>query len=121
MPKDIAEVFGKIELTNDKHISTSNPSIFEKIQEQRHKQQKYVFWLAWGSVIAGLVLLIALFVGSFLKCVVFDSYFPHTFIVSFFAYSFGILRIITKSLWDDKDYSNILQTDYMKNKERDSN
>jgi lipopolysaccharide export LptBFGC system permease protein LptF len=95
---------GKISIQQSDELRSSERYFFEKIQNQRFKQRRLVFWLAWVSAISvlGSILLVLICISASIIKRNFSNYtFLYIFITTAFAYSFCVLKIITKSLYDD--------------------
>jgi len=99
-------------------ISKPNPSIFEKIQEQRHDQRRKLFNNALGITIGSVIFLFGLiFVQSIVRIhfnehfQILEGYQLEIITVGVLLQSFGIIYIIAKSIWDDSNYKELLSKD----------
>lgn len=102
-----------------KALSKPDPSVFEKLSKQRHRQRGWLFFLAmfWLSIsIIGLFSLIG--INSYLRVMkgnnfsLFNQFELEVLSVSVFGQLVGIVAIIAKSLWDESPFAKMLEKDY---------
>jgi hypothetical protein len=121
--KTILFELNKIKLSDGQKASASELSVFARIQEQRHSQRKYMFWLAYYSVVLLLLLMFLPFILCFRKSfrdfVKWQSFLLPIYYTVVPCGVYGIIRIITSSLWSDEIYKDMIrEEDLRKNKRR---
>ena len=105
----------------------SDTSTFDKIQKQRHDQRKTIFRFSLWIVVLSLGFVAALIIIQLVVRLVYDAEFSvldnhqmEIIIVGVVLQAFGIIAIITKSIWNDINYKDILKDEHVssKNKKR---
>lgn len=103
-------------------VPNPDPTLLEKIMDQRYCQRTKVFNVCIFIIWSSFILLILLIAGEailrvFVKNIqILDGYMLEIFVVSVFGGILGILKIISRYIWDDKNYKEVLKRDYMKRK-----
>jgi len=115
----------KTDFSKKDDTKTADESIFVKIQKQRHEHRdkifKFALCVARSSIIfTFLLVIIQLIVRIWINDYrVLDNY--QLEIIFGFAISevFGIIAVITKAIWNDSNYTDLLYKEYSDKKKPD--
>lgn len=121
--EDIQNIFKNVDFSENK--TREETSIFENIQTQRHTQRKCVFWFSLCIAIGSIV---SIFSIIFIQAAVRFFVDPHFSILDnnqleiissgVLLEVFGIIAIITRAIWNDGSYSELLTRDFISREER---
>lgn len=105
-------------------VQQPNVSIFDKIQEQRHRQREKLFnfavRLTWSCFIFLILIVLSQMASQvFIKRDLLTGYELQILSVAVFGQIIAIIGIITKSIWDDRVYSGVLGKDHAHKHEKD--
>lgn len=106
-------------IKNDKQTEVSDISIFQQIQRQRHKQRDRIMSFSlkisgWSTVFLWILIVVQAVVRIFddKGFEIIDAQSFKIISSAVISQSFGIVFIITKALWNDKDYKQLLSKDF---------
>jgi hypothetical protein len=115
---------GKEELVQSE-LAQSDPSFLEKILTQRHKQRDGIYYLAVVLAIASFIFLTSLVSVQAVGRIISQDFSVlrgnelEVLSISVFAEILGIIGIIARAIWDDKNYKNVLYRDYRDRNQKD--
>jgi hypothetical protein len=105
------------------NLSKPSESTFDTIQKQRHFQRKVMFYSAlslttlstfilWGIILCQILLRIF---GKTPTISLLDGYELEIFSIGVIAQYISVIIVITKSLWDDNPYKDLLKNNSKSN------
>ncbi len=115
----IWRIFEKTDFSKGKGKDKQDTSIFESIQNQRHCQRNVVFWFSL-SVAGGSIFAIFVLIGfqaferltGFPRFSILDNHQLEIISTGVLLEVFGIIAIITRAIWNDGSYSELLARDF---------
>lgn len=118
----------KVRVLSEDALSIKEPSVFEKLAEQRQYQRKTLFTFAITSSAVSLIILLILIVlqavARLVKGPAFSLLAGYEFevlSVSIFGQLVGIVAIIAKALWDETPFKDLLLEQYKGHITQDKN
>jgi len=122
----IKNLLPNLDFSNNKKDGTkiAYPSIFKKIQEQRHKQREKIFKFAmcickWSTIFIFSLIIIQLIIRVRIKDYrVLDNYQLEIISFAIILQVFLIIKIITKAIWNDTPYINLIEKEHKEHSEK---
>jgi len=112
--------------SKDDITDTSNNSIVDEIQTQRKAQRKVIFKFSlWMAGISMSIIFLAIIIQSIVRLCcnetfsILENYQLEIIGTGVLGFVFGIVAIITKSIWNDENYKDILRDDHNKKHNKD--
>lgn len=115
---------GGVEVSNN-DVPNPDPSFLKEIMKQRREQRDGIYSLAILLTKCSFMFLVGLYVAQALGRIIvaqdfniLQGYELEIFTAAVFVEIIGIIGIIAKAIWDDRNYKNMIYKDYRDKNQR---